>query len=194
MMIESVTARWLLTAVFAVAALGTVIQWRSAARQARQPDPPAAAFCLVMCTALIAMSWWLEPSAITWVQVAGFGCAALWFGLASGGSLGQFRRPRLVSLHHALMGAAMIWMLIALPGVVGMRPAGSGPGTMTAMSSGGPSVPVLAVSGLVAAGCAAAALPWLARAIGPGLRVTDPGAAGQAVMSAGMAAMLIVML
>jgi hypothetical protein len=51
-------------------------------------------------------------------------------------------------------------------------------------------VPVLAVSGLVAACCAAASIPWLARAIGPGLRVTDPAAAGHAVTSAGMAAML----
>jgi hypothetical protein len=191
MMIESVTARWLLTAVFAAAALGTVIQWRQSAGSARRADQPAAAFCLVMCTALIAMTWWLEPAALTWVQVAGFGCAALWFLLAGWGKFGQ---PRLVGLHHALMGTAMIWMLVALPGVAGMRPVMPGQDAMAAMPSGAPSVPVLAVSALVAACCAAAALPWLARAIGPGLRVTHPGAAGQAVMSAGMAAMLIVML
>lgn len=194
MMIESVTARPLLTAVFAAAALGTAIQWRQAAGPARRVDQPAAVFCIVMCTALVAMTWWLEPAAIIWVQVAGFGCAAIWFLLARGDSLGQFGRPWLAGAHHAMMGAAMIWMLVVLPGVAGMRPAGMGQGAMRAMSSSGPSIPVLAVSGLVAAGCAAAALPWLARAIGPGLRVTDPGAAGQAVMSAGMAAMLIVML
>jgi len=38
--------------------------------------------------------------------------------------------------------------------------------------------------------CAAACIPWLARAIGPGPRVKDPVSAGQAVMSAAMAAML----
>lgn len=191
MMIESGTARWLLTAVFATAALGTAVQWRKSAGSARRADQPAAVLCIVMCTALIAMTWWLEPAALTWVQVAGFGCAAAWFLLASGSGSGQFRRFRLVGVHHALMGTAMIWMLVVLPGVAGMRPAGSG--QMAAMSSGGPSVPVLVVSGLAAACCAAGALPWLARALGPGLRVTDPAAAGQAVMSAGMAAMLIVM-
>lgn len=194
MMIESLTARWLLTVVFAAAALGTAIQWRQSAGAARRADQPAAVFCMVMCTALIAMTWWLEPAALTWVQVAGFGCAALWFLLASGTRFGQFRRPRLVGMHHALMGGAMIWMLVALPGLAGMRPSMPGQHAMAAMSGGGPAIPVLAVSGLVAAACGAAALPWLARAIGPGPRVTDPAAAGQVVMSAGMAAMLIVML
>jgi hypothetical protein len=48
---------------------------------------------------------------------------------------------------------------------------------------------------LVAACCAVASKPWLVRAIGcPELRVKDPAAAGHAVMSAGMAAMLIAML
>lgn len=196
MMIESATARWLLTAVFAAAALGTA--WRrQPAGQARRADRPTAAFCIVMCAALIAMTWWPRPAAVTWLQVAGFGCAALWFGLASWGRFGQFRRPRLVGMHHALMGGAMIWMLVALSGVAGIRPPGTGQDAMTgmtAMSSAGPPFPVLAVSGLVAVCCAAAALPWAARAVGPGPRVTDTAAAGQAAMSVGMAAMLIVML
>jgi hypothetical protein len=62
------------------------------------------------------------------------------------------------------------------------------------MSSGVLPVPVLAVSGAVAACCAAASIPWLARAIGPGPWVKDPAAAGHAAVSAGMAAMLIAML
>jgi uncharacterized protein DUF5134 len=197
MMIESATARWLLTAVFAAAALGTAWRWRQPARQARRADQPAAVFCIVMCAALIAMTWWPEPAAVTWLQVAGFGCAALWFGLASWGGFGQFRQPRLAGMHHALMGGAMIWMLVALSGVAGIRPPGTGQDVMagmTAMSRGGPSIPVLAVSGLVAVCCAAAALPWAVRAVGPGVRMADTAAAGQAAMSAGMAAMLIVML
>jgi hypothetical protein len=65
---------------------------------------------------------------------------------------------------------------------------------MAAMPGVGPAAPVLAVSGLVAACCAAASVRWLARAVGPGPWIADPAAAGQAVMSAGMAAMLIAML
>jgi hypothetical protein len=53
---------------------------------------------------------------------------------------------------------------------------------------------LLAVSVVLAAYFALAALPWLAQAIGPGPRVTDPASAGQAAMSAGMAAMLLAML
>lgn len=54
--------------------------------------------------------------------------------------------------------------------------------------------PVLAVTGVVAACCAVASIPWLARAVGPGPRVRDPAAAGQAMMTVSMAAMLIAML
>jgi hypothetical protein len=193
MMIESGTARWLLTAVFAAAALSTALRWWRPG-QVRRADRPAAAFCIVMCAALIAMTWWLEPAAVTWLQVAGFGCAALWFGLAGWRGSGRFRQPRLVGLHHALMGGAMIWMLVALSGVAVIRPAQGAMTGMAAMPSAGPPIPVLAVSGLIAACCVAAALPFAARAVGPGRRVTDTAAAGQAVMSAGMAAMLIVML
>src|SRR2546427_506739 len=49
----------------------------------------------------------------------------------------------------------------------------------------------LAVGILLAVSCAAACIPWLTRAIGPGLRVKDPVSASQAAMSAGMAAMLL---
>lgn len=65
---------------------------------------------------------------------------------------------------------------------------------MAAMPGPGPPAAVLAASVLIAVCCAAAAIPWLARAIGPGLRVKDPAAGGQAVMSVGMAVMLVVML
>jgi Domain of unknown function (DUF5134) len=124
------------------------------------------------------------------LQAAGFGCAALWFVRARRGSYGGFQGPSLTGLHHALMAAAMIWMLTAASSAAGMRSPGRGHGAMAAMSGAGLPVPVLAVSALIAASCAAASIPWLARAIGPGLRVTDPAAAGQGVMSAGMAAML----
>ena len=126
-----------------------------------------------------------------------FGCAALWFGLASlagpGWSLagsGQARRLSLPALLHALMAVAMIWMLTAMPAAAGMTAAGSARGAMAPMSRSATPALVLAVSIVFAVSCSAAAFAWLARAIGPGPRVTDRVSAGQAAMSAGMAAML----
>jgi len=88
------------------------------------------------------------------------------------------------------MAGAMIWMLTALPAVAGMPPTGSAGCAMASVSRPATPAPVLAVSILLGMSCAAACIPWLARAIGPGPRVKAPVSAGQAAMSAGMAAML----
>lgn len=185
-MIESMTARWLLTAVLIAAVM--------CAGLVRKPDRPAAAFCAVMCSAMIVMAWRTESAVATWVQVAGFGCAALWFMLAGRPGSGRFGRPAPADLHHALMAAAMIWMLTVLSGGTPMRSTMPGHGGMAGMSAAASQpLPVLAVTGLAAAYCAIATIPWLARAVGPGPRVMNPAAAGQAMMSAGMAAMLIAM-
>ena len=84
----------------------------------------------------------------------------------------------------------MIWMLTAMSAITGMPPAGSARGAMAPMSRAATPAPVLVVSILLAVSCAAASIPWLARAIGSGPRVKDPVSASQAAMSAGMAAML----
>ena len=184
-MITALAARCLLTAVFAAAGLGAALPRRGPAAAGRVP----AVFCVVMCAALIAMTWRSEPAAAAWVQAAVFGCAALWSGLASLAGADRTRRPGLPALLHTLMAGVMIWMLTAMPSSTGMPPAGSAR-AMAAMSRAAAPAPVLAVSILLAVCCAAACIPWLARAIGPGLRVKDPVSASQAAMSAGMAAML----
>jgi hypothetical protein len=91
------------------------------------------------------------------------------------------------------MAGAMIWMLTAMPAIP-RTPTGPARGAMAAMSHAAMPTPTLVVSVLLAACCAAASIPWLARAIGPGAHVKDPVAVGQAAMSAGMAAMLFAML
>ncbi len=144
-----------------------------------------------MCAALIAMTWRSEPAAATWLQVALFGCAALWFVLTSPAGFGQGRRPSLPALFHTLMAGAMIWMLTVMPAGTGMPTAGAARGAMAPMSRAATPAPVLVISVLLAVSCAAASFPWLARAIAPGRRVRDPAAASQAAMSAGMAAMLL---
>jgi hypothetical protein len=75
-------ARWLLTGLFATAGLRVALPRRGPAWSAQPADRVSAVFCAVMCAALIAMTWRLEPAAATWLQAALFGCAALWFGLA----------------------------------------------------------------------------------------------------------------
>ena len=186
-MIAALPARWLLTVVFAAAGVAAVLPWRGPAAAAGAARRQPAVSCMVMCTALTAMTWWSEPAAAEWVQAAAFGGAALWPGL---GRSGRGRRPGLPAVLHGLMAGAMIWMLTALPAMAGMPPAGSAGGAMASVSGHAAPAGVFAVSILLAVCCAAACIPWLARAAGPGLRVKDPVSASQAVMSAGMAAML----
>ncbi|HJY97512.1 MAG TPA: hypothetical protein VJ371_21395 [Streptosporangiaceae bacterium] len=62
-------------------------------------------------------------------------------------------------------------------------------GAMAPVSQAATPVPVLVVSILLAAPCAAASFPWLTRAIGPGPRVNRPGP-GQPAVMAPTAAML----
>jgi hypothetical protein len=196
-MVTALAARWLLTAVFAAAGLwsGTG-RWvglprREPAGSAQPPDRVSAVFCAVMCAALIVMTWRSEPAAATWLQAALFGCAALWFGLASPAGSGRGRRPGLPAVLHALTAGAMTWMLTVMPAVTGMPPPGSARGAAASMSRAATPAWLLAVSIVLAVSCAAASIPWLARAIGPGPRVNDPASASHAAMSAGMAAMLL---
>lgn len=190
-MITSPTARWLFTVVFAVAALGAVLPRRARARAADgcgmtgagdTAGQVPARFCLVMCGSLIAMTWWSEPSAAAVVQAALFGCAALGFGFAAVASPGPRGRHSLANSPQMLMAVAMIWMLTALSGAT--MPAAPG------MPDGTPA-PVLVVSIGLAVCCAATGCWWLARAVGPRTWVKDPAWAGHAVMSVGMAAMLL---
>lgn len=178
MMPGPAAAKLVLTVVFGAAALGRALP---VAPPGRPAGRLAAGFCIAMCAALIAMTWWPEPAGAMWLQVALFGGTALWLMLAG---------PLRAGLRHALMAAAMAWMLTAVPARLPMR----GMAGMARMAVATPSVPVLAVSGLVAACCVATSIPWVARAIsGRGLRLADPEAASQAAMSVGMAAMLIAM-
>lgn len=189
-MVALLASRWLLTGLFAAAGLAAALPQRLAGT-ARPADR---AFCGAMCAALIAMMWWSEPAVAAWLQAAVFGCAGMWLVLAHRRGFGSIRLPGPAGLHHALMAGAMIWMLTAIPGMTAMPAPRHDHDAMAAMPQAGVPGPVLAVSILAAGYCAAASIPWLRRAIGPGPRLTDPAAAGQAAMSAGMAALLIAML
>jgi Domain of unknown function (DUF5134) len=192
-MTGALAARWLLTAVFAAAGLGS-LPGPGRVGTARAAARVSEVFHALMCAVLIAMTWRSEPIAPAWFLTALFGCAVIWFGLAGPGGVASWRTRRLPGLHHALMAGAMIWMITAMPAVMRMGSAGPARGAMPAMPRPAGPAAVLAVSVLLAAYFALAAVPWLVCAIGPGRRVTGRAAAGHAAMSAGMAAMLLAML
>jgi hypothetical protein len=192
-MTGTLAVRWLLTAVFAAAGLGS-LPVPGRVDTARAAARVSEVFHALMCTALIAMTWRSEPIAPTWFEPALFGCAVVWFGLTGPGGVAGFRARRLPGLHHALMAGAMIWMITAMPAASRMGPAGPARSAMPAMSPHAAPAAVLAVCVLLAAYFALPAVPWFVCAIGPGRRVTDRPAAGHAAMSAGMAAMLLAML
>jgi hypothetical protein len=69
------------------------------------------------------------------------------------------------------MARTMIWMLTAMPADTGMPAAGAARSTMAPMSRPATPAPVLTISILLGVSCAAASIPWLARAIAPRHRV-----------------------
>jgi Domain of unknown function (DUF5134) len=187
----SLAAQWALTAVFAAAGLTAALPRRDPAGVAQPAERISNVFCSVMCAALIVMTWRSEPAAVTWLQAALFGCVGLWFGLTSLAGFGQGRWPSRPDLFRTLMVGAVMWMLTAMPANTGMPAAGAARDAMAPMSWAATPAPVLVISILLAVSCAAASIPWLARAIAPGHRVKDPAAVSLAAMSAGMAAMLL---
>lgn len=188
-MAGSLTVRWALTAVFAAAAAGLL-----PARGRAGAYRPSAALHLLMCAALIVMTWRSRLALPLWFQVAAFGCPVIWFELAGLTGSGRQRTRVLSSLHHTLMAGAMIWMITAMPRAMRM-----GPATNSAVRSVMPAKPGLlvpAVSALLAAYFALAAVPWMVTAFSNGRDMAGAAraAAGHAAMSAGMAAMLLAML
>jgi hypothetical protein len=191
----------LLSAGFAAAGLGSLLALGRASA-ARAADRVSDVFHVLMSVALVAMIWRSEPALAVWFQTGLFGCAVIWFGLASTSGTARSWPISLPGAHHALMAGAMIWMITAMPADMRMSPAGAARTAMPTMSQ--PSMPalshpvtpavVLAVSVLLAAYFALAAIPWFVRSIGPGRRVNGRAAASHAAMSAGMAAMLLAML
>jgi Domain of unknown function (DUF5134) len=192
-MVTALAARWLLTAVFAAAGLRPLLALGRAGT-ARAADRVCDVLHVLMSAALLAMTWRSEPAPAVWLQTALFGCAVIWFGLASPSGTARFWSASLPGAHHALMAGAMIWMITAMPADMRMTPAGAGRTAMAAMSHPAMPAAVLAVSVLLAAYFALAAIAWSVRAIRPGRRGNGRAAASHAAMSAGMAAMLLAML
>jgi hypothetical protein len=179
--------RWLLTATLVAAAIATVSTSDSHTTVRARTCTLAHA---VLCTAMIAMLWPFGAGLAAQFRAFVLACVTTWFLALALNSrpwpqLRQLTRwEGLATLHHAVMAAAMTWMVLDMPGGHHSMPA--------AMPEG--------VSGLAAAlggYFMVAALPWLYAATGTqpsGQRRRGVHAAGNAAMSAGMGVLLLAQL
>ncbi|MFB9691231.1 DUF5134 domain-containing protein [Amycolatopsis plumensis] len=199
-MIEPTGLRWILTAVFAAA--GAFCLYRCV-RQGPLMSRIADVLHAAMCAAMIAMAWPATMSVARVPQLVLFACAAMWFAVVTvrGAAV---HCSRWQSGYHAVMMAAMAWMVFAMPSAMA-----SGSGTMdmsghhggsTAMTSTAGSTPadVLIVALVLAAVFGLAGIAFLARAI-DGVRVARPsvrtaGWGADGLMGLGTTLMLLAML
>lgn len=203
-MIDSPTLSWILTAVFAATGLWSLIRCVRSLAGAPVPgitDRVSCATCAVMSASMISMCWSWGMNVPAWPQMVVFALATVWF-VALAGSPGlrsRLRQPvsgRLPHIHNALMMAAVVWMIIAMPASMAL---GDGaPPTMAATMIDLPvgTTGLAMVSALLAAYFLLAALPWLLRAVDTArtTRTHAYDAISHAAMSLGMGAMLLVMI
>ncbi|MEV4320158.1 DUF5134 domain-containing protein [Actinocrispum sp. NPDC049592] len=100
-------AGWLLTIVFTGTALWFLVG--CARPRACTSERVTSVAHVVMGLAMVAMVW--NTGLPAWLQVAFFASATVWFaGLATV----PHQAPDFRSLHHALMAAAMVWMVVSM--------------------------------------------------------------------------------
>jgi hypothetical protein len=199
--IEATGLRWILTAVFVAAGL-------FCGYRCLRHGPVTSRFGdvlhVVMCAAMVAMAWPATMSFARVPQLVLFGFAAAWFagttawGAAHAGHTGRWQPG-----YHAVMMAAMAWMVFAMPaamaadgGTVDMEGM-PGMAMPVASGAGGSPAGVVVLALVLAAGFALAGTAFLAKAIDgvrgapPSVRTTGWGA--DALMGLGMAVMLLAM-
>lgn len=200
-MIEATGLKWILTIVFAGTGFFCVYRCvRHGPATSRFGDVLHAA----MCAGMVAMVWPATMSFARLPQLLLFGFAAAWFAVAT--ARGAARGDRWHPGYHAVMMAAMAWMVFAMPRAM----VGSGAATTMdmpgmegmamALPSAGGGVPadVVVVALVLAITFCAAGVVFLARAI-DGARVALPpvrtaGWGADALMGLGTTVMLLAML
>ncbi|AOS64204.1 DUF5134 domain-containing protein [Actinoalloteichus hymeniacidonis] len=142
-MVEGPLLQWLFTLGFGLAAVGFLRGVLARRTEGTGPDLPgrvSALTHLVMCVAMIAMTWPWGMSVPATPQLVFFTLAAAWFlALAVGrmraepadGLSSTARRRGLPSglasqLHHSLMMAAMVWMIVIMPAAMSAPSSGGG--------------------------------------------------------------------
>lgn len=193
---------WILTVLFAIT--GVICLWhlalsaehREHAVEVRGVD----ALHLAMSVAMIVMIWWPPGTTGTWVQVALF--AVIGAAILIGGLRATRWPVRVDSVAHVLLAVAMIWMLAAMPLIMGYDPASgagghAGHGAVPAASTGPAasveiSTPVAAITWTLVAVSAVCAIWWVRRLFAAPRGVLHAGC--HVLMATGMALMLVEMM
>lgn len=194
---------WILTVLFTVT--GVICLWHIAAstehRGHRDEARGIDALHLAMSVAMIVMIWWPPGTTGTWVQVAVF--AVIGAAILIGGLRATRWPVRVDSVAHVLLAVAMIWMLAAMPLIMGHDPAASpgghaGHGGVTTSStsqsaaSTAISTPVAAITWTLVAISAVCAIWWVRRLFAAPRGVLHAGC--HVLMASGMALMLVEMM
>ncbi|WP_224391439.1 DUF5134 domain-containing protein [Pseudonocardia sp. ICBG1293] len=186
-MISSLPLAWALTAVFAATGFYALARWAAAVSERRSAAHRTAELAhLLMSAAMVVMTWTWYGSAGLWTQIVLFGVLGVFFVLTAARGVPCGTSGRVAGAAHALMAAAMVWMLAAMPLIMASPVAAAGGGgahahhggAMTDMSGAGhAAAPVgwaVAVTVALCAVLLAAAGYWGARALSHDRDAGDP--------------------
>lgn len=199
---------WLLTAIFASTGVFCLVMWVGGRHGGHGDGADGARLVhanhALMSVAMLVMVWRPSGTAGSWVQVAVFAALGVALGVSAARTPDLLGRTSWIS--HLVLNAAMVWMLAAMPMLMGHAVAGSdgdahaghdhgghGSGGMDLGSMAGQSAPGWAagVNGVAIAAGVVVAVWWLVQA------ATRPGhrlhSLCHALMGAGMAIMLAAM-
>ncbi|WP_243790061.1 DUF5134 domain-containing protein [Saccharopolyspora gloriosae] len=224
-MVESLLLSWILTVLFTATAAWCAF---SATRPALRPsDRLSSVSHLVMSLLMIAMTWPWGMSVPATPQVVLFSVATVWFVALTALRVPcahGYGSPRLAHLHHAVMSAAMVWMVAMMPLLMlGASDSGGGHHHHSMGVGGGAGVlaapaaaettpgAVVAISAVLAAFLVLSSVAWISTAVDTARHTlntadttgspADPRATRLALdsachgaMSIGMGAMLFAML
>lgn len=189
---------WILTACFVATGIFCLGFWIARGDHGRDPSsgPLVDANHALMSVSMIAMIWLPFGQIGSWVQAGAF--ALLGAGLAALSVRATPAVHGVDGLSHVLLNAAMVWMLLAMPLLMGTGPSASGGGHHQHHGGGTEAAhQVSATPGWVSATntvaiaiSAAVALWWAVRAVRGHHRLH---ALCHLLMGAGMAAMLALM-
>ncbi len=186
-MISSLPLAWALTAVFAATGFYALARWAAAVSERRSAAHRTAELAhLLMSAAMVVMTWTWYGSAGLWTQIVLFGVLGVFFLVTASRGVPCGPSGRVAGAAHALMAAAMVWMLAAMPLIMPSPVAAAGGGGAHAHHGGdamdmsgtahaaGPAGWAVAVTVALCAVLLAAAGYWGARALSHDRDAGDP--------------------
>ncbi|MEQ3554148.1 DUF5134 domain-containing protein [Pseudonocardia nematodicida] len=189
-MISSLPLAIALTALFAATGVYALLRWSEAVAAAHPPLRRTSELAhLLMSAAMVVMTWTWFGTTAEWVQILLFGGFAVWFAVIA---VQRRRRPATGcpgAPAHALMAAAMAWMVAAMPLIMPMPMeasasagghsghAGHGAGHEGMTHAAGQAGWAVAVTVLLCVALLGAAGFWAARALASGARTGDDATA-----------------